>query len=67
MGAQVKEVANKKAVRALRDELMNSNTALPLLLLIAQVRLIDSLIDNLFIDLYLKVTENMTYIIYDIL
>ena len=38
MGAQQgREGVSKKAVKALRDELMNSGTALPIVLLIAQV------------------------------
>jgi len=38
MGAQVKEAVNRKAQKCLRSELMTSNTAIPLLLLIAQTR-----------------------------
>ena len=38
MGGASREAPNKKAMKALRDELMTSNTALPLLLFIAQIR-----------------------------
>lgn len=38
MGAQVKDAANKKAVRILRETMISSGTALPLLLFIAQTR-----------------------------
>jgi THO complex subunit 2 len=38
MGAQVKDNVNKKAVRVLRDTMLSSGTALPLLLFIAQSR-----------------------------
>eukprot|EP01035_Chromulina_nebulosa_P018828 gene18828-24607_t len=38
MGASVKDPPSKKASRILRDELMNSGSALPLLLFIAQIR-----------------------------
>jgi len=40
MGTQANETPKGKAVSFLRKELMNSGTAMPLLLLIAQVKLI---------------------------
>jgi THO complex subunit 2 len=38
MGASVKEVVSKRAARVLRDELMSTNAAIPMLLFIAQIR-----------------------------